>query len=172
MNYESYYDEIKDMFQHSIKTNDANLNKKVYTCLLEWYKRNYEEEIKKCFIENDYSKIISISEQIKKICNYSDYDKIQETYLCSELEELIKISNKIFDLVITSFTDNNIFTTIKYDEIEKKINSLGEKIPKIIIGRYKFILSECLLDLEYLKKQGNVNNYSIRTYNYLSSIKE
>ena len=164
--YSTYYNEIVNLFENSISTNNLSLKKKIMACLISWYHRNYESELHKCFDEKNEEKIYSISNRIKKVCSHSDYDIVQETYWCKEIDELNSVSNEIFMYVVKSITDKK-FPQIDFDGYDKKLKKIEELLPSIVKNKYKSIISECILDLDYLKKKGVVSCYSIRTYNYL-----
>ena len=167
MTYDEYYDEIITLFKKSISMEDKDLYNKVFNCLIVWYQKNYEEQIKKYFQDENELAIINLSKKIYYICNLSDYDKLQEIYVCDELSKLEQLSNDIFELVKKSHTTNVSFDEGTYNSFVQAINQLEKTFPKIIINKYNTIKSECMLDLDYLLNKGNVQSYSIRTYDYL-----
>lgn len=170
MKYDEYYDMIINIFNDSIKVTDIELRNKIFNTLITWYKENYEMLLIQYFEKEEENAIITLTKEIKQICNLNDYEKIQETYECEQLDELNELSNKIFDLVKQMEKDNNInFSKEDYEIVSNKLNKIEKEFPKIIIEKFKNIKSECLLDLEFLLNKGNVKYYSFRTNNYLKS---
>lgn len=168
MNYDEYYNMIINIFYESIKVEDLELHNKVLDALINWYKKNYEMLLKKHFENEDEGSVVALTKEIKQVCNLNDYEKIQQIYECKQLDELNELSTKIFELIKQMKKNNNItFDQNEYKKILDKFNKIEEDFPNIIIDKFKNIKSECLLDLEFLLKKGNVENYSFRTYNYL-----
>jgi len=168
MSYDEYYKMVIQNFDNSINSNDIQLREKILNTLIRWYQKNYEQQLIDYFKTNDEDSIVAISKEFKRVCDLNDYDKIQETYESNQLEELNRLSNQIFQLVKKINNDNSIaFNKNDYDNVIEKIKLLENDLPKIIINKFNFIKSECLLDLEYLLKNGKVQYYSIRTYDYL-----
>lgn len=170
MAYDEYYNLIIGTFKNNIKTQDVKLYYKVFNTLLKWYKDNYESDLMNFFKEKDEISIINITKEIQKICELNDYEKIQNTYQCNQLDELNKISNEIFELVKNMTKDNNVdFKESDYENFMNKFKQLEINFPKIIFNKFEFIKSECIIDLNYLLNNGNVQTYSIRTYDYLKN---
>ena len=170
MSYEEYYNKIINIFHNSIKTLNNELHTKIFNTLINWYKSNYEKLLLDYFEKKQENNIIMITKEIQKICDLNDYEKIQNTYQCVELDELNKISNVIFELVKQMIKNNNVdFKQSNYEEILNKFELLEIKFPKIIFKKFEFIRSECVLDLNYLLNNGNVQAYSLRTYDYLKN---
>lgn len=171
MSYDEYYTELIKFFHKSITIKDQDINSKIFNCLVNWYKANYEKNIIFYLNDNNQLPIINITKEIKRVCNLTDYQKLQEIYISEELNELNKISDEIFDLVKETCKNKTKIDEVYYFKMKDKINQLENKFPKIIIDKYNLIRSECILDLEYLINNGNVEKYSLRTYDYLESMK-
>ena len=108
-----------------------------------------------------------MTKEIQNICSLSDYRKFQEIYECPQLTEISKLSNKIFNLIKECKQRKVSFDIKDYNYFINELNKYEQTFPKIIKNRFNEIKSECMLDLQYLLKQGNVDSYSFRTYNYL-----
>ncbi len=168
MNYDEYYNQIINLFEEKIKTKDHELHDKIFDCLNNWYKSVYEDKIKFYFEDLNELAIINATKEIIKICESNDFDKIQSTYNCRELNNLDEISSQIFDLVKKTSRNEIInFNQSDYDNYINKLKEIESSFPLIIIAQFNKIKSECLLDLNYILKRGKVNNYSFRTYDYL-----
>ena len=89
-------------------------------------------------------------------------------YIDNEFELFKKLSQEVFNLT-TNFYEKEEPTSIDidFDEYQQKLESFKSKISEVYISDYERELSECLLDLEYLKNKGNVTAYSIRLHNYI-----
>lgn len=170
MQYNEYYDMIIDLFRKSIKTKDASLYNKIFNTLINWYKNSYEADLINSFNAQNELRIANITKQIKKICEFNDYEKVQTTYQCDQLNELNKLSNQIFELVKESIKSKNVeFTELDYEKLMNKFKTIEQDFPKIIFNKFEYIRSECFLDLNYLLNKGNVQAYSLRTYDYLKN---
>lgn len=167
MDYNEYYEEVIRLFENKIQSNDNNLRMKILNCLITWYKKKYENILKKKFNEHSEIGIVNITKEIKRVCDMNDYDKLQEVYECEELIELERFSDKIFLLVQESEEKEIVFNQDDYNNVINKLNDMEKMFPKIIINKFKKIKSECLLDLDYLLNKGQVESYSFRTYDYL-----
>lgn len=168
MKYEECYALIINNFHSKIKTSDKKLHNKIFLCLLSWYKNNYESVLKECFLNDDQPTIVRCIKEIENVCLLDDYQKVQKTYQSEKMEILNQLSNKIFELVkkLIDFGENNLHI-LDCEKMVNMLNDLESQIPDILIERYKFIRSECLLDLEFIKSNGNISTYSFRTHDYL-----
>lgn len=167
MNYEEYYDNLIKTLNNSIDAENEIIRNKIFNFLLLWYKKNYEEKIKRCFDNKDENQIVNMTKEIQNICSLSDYRKFQEIYECPQLTEISKLSNKIFNLIKDCKQRKVSFGINDYNYFINELNKYEQTFPKIIKNRFNEIKSECMLDLQYLLKKGNVDSYSFRTYNYL-----
>ena len=169
MNYDEVLKYIKGNFRKKIQTQDKILQIKIFNNLFNWYRDNFEENLKQAVEKNNQLGIISILKEIEKVCNLSDYEKMQLVYMDDSLKELIEISTTVFEMVKQFIkNDKKEIDLEELEAITKKIDQLEQNVSEI--KRKKFIeeKSECLLDIEFLKNNGKVDNYSIRTYRIIS----
>lgn len=164
MNYDECYKMIVDNFKSKINTSDMLLKTKIFNNLLNWYKNNFEDKLKLYCSENNQLGIIYIFKRIEEVCQSDDYTKLNVIYFDKNYEDYIQLSHNIFSLVVDLINNRNInFNDNDYDLYCNKLDEFQNVIHPLLIEDYKFIKSECLLDLLYLKNKGNVMTYSFRT---------
>lgn len=172
MTYDECYKMIIDNFESKISTKDKLLKIKIYNILLKWYKNNFEEELKFHFETDNKLGITNVLNRIEFVCRKNDSEKMKLVYANKNYEDFIKLSNYIFSLVI-KFIENkdSLLSDDDFIEYNKKIKSYSSLIPKLLLEKYEYYKSECILDLNYLKSEGNVQIYSFRTSNLLRNRK-
>ena len=168
MNFDDLATILTDRMSESIKTENVLLRTKIMLNFDKWLRTNYKKDLIRCCELGDKFTIVSIVKKIEKIYMLSDYEKIKVLYIDNEFELFKKLSQEVFNLT-TNFYEKEEPTSIDidFDEYQQKLESFKSKISEVYISDYERELSECLLDLEYLKNKGNVTAYSIRLHNYI-----
>ena len=168
MTYQEYYAIVKERFNKSINTTDENLRTKILTSLENWYQKNYADKAKEACEKNDDITLINVSNDIEFICSKSDYLKVKLTYNDETYKKSDKISRDIFSLVKESIDKNEFTLTLEeYNKLLEELKGYKENISSFYKDDYAYLLSESVLDLEYLLNKGNVDSYSFRTSHYL-----
>lgn len=155
---------IVNELQSSISCDDAESRMSIFNNMYSWYMKNYAKKIKEACLNNDESKLKKYAIEIENICNLSDLDKLKFIFNDSKYNELVSVSNEIFERI----KNNKMITVEEYKKYVKKINELESEINIIYENECKHIISECMLDLEYLKRNGNFEYYSLRFNKYRS----
>lgn len=168
MKYDEYFKMVLDKINDSITTTDKVLREKIYASVLKWYKTKYEPKVRELITSGEEHKLIYITRQINKVCESSDIDKLRLTYDDIYFEELKKLSEEVFNYVV-KLIDNksNYLDDLKNQEYLNKVKELKVNVSPVFKEDADRIMSEIDLDLKYLKANGNIENYSIRTGFYL-----
>ena len=168
MTYQEYYATVKERFNNSVNTTDENLRTKILASLENWYQKNYADKAKDACEKSDDITLINISNDIEFICSKSDYLKVKLTYNDEAYNNSVKISRDIFSLVRESIDKNKFTLTLEeYNNFLRELEGYKENISILYKDDYDYLLSECVLDLDYLLNKGNVDSYSFRTSHYL-----
>ncbi len=168
MNYSDCYNNIKENFLNAIVTSNEELKKKIYSTLMSWFSVNYEEDLKKAFEEKDEKKINLILKNISDVCELNDLNKVKHTYIDNNFQEICKLSDEIFSKALELKSNSNYsFTNKDYDNYISKLNFYISKVSPIFLEDSRIIISECELDLNYLRNNGNVDVYSVRLSPYV-----
>lgn len=163
MTYDEFYKMVIDYFNEHIDIDNKELKLKTLNSFIAWYNKNYQEEIKKCYEDNNQLRIINIAEYIKKVINLDRESFLKVIYIDENYEEFLQLSKKIYDLAKEALFSNKFNLTIdEYNSFKLELDKYEEKISVIFKNDYYMHKSECYLDLEYLINKGNVNAYSIR----------
>lgn len=167
MEYNLIHNMIVNEFQQCISSYDSELRTTIFNNLYSWYMKNYADKIKQACLSNDENKLKMYAIQIENICNSPDVDKLKYTFDDPEYNKLVEISNEIFERI----KNEKMITDDEYKNYSEKLESLKHKINKIHKNDCDYIISECMLDLEYLKRNGEYEYYSLRFDNYQSNKK-
>lgn len=169
MNYEEYNQRVYEEFNNSIKTTQEDLKKKILNSMINWYQRVWSEKVKELCQSNDSSELIAISNEIKKIGEKNDIEKLKMTYQDKNYEQFLELSKEIYNETKKAIDSHHIMITEeKYQNYVNQINDYETKISPIFQEEYKKNKSECFLDLDYLKSEGKKEIYSFRLYRYLT----
>lgn len=167
MSYDEYYQIIENRFNNCINTKDEKLKAKIKHSLLSWYKRTYEEKAKEACTNKNDEVLISISNDIETVCSKPDYIKLKLTYKDDSYEYAKMISFQIFEIVQKSIDKNSFdFSQEQYDNYLDILKQVESDISALYKDDYKYLLSESILDLNFLLKKGNVEEFSFRTEAY------
>lgn len=158
MEYNIINNMIVNEFQSSIAANDAETRNTIFNSLYSWYMKNYAYKIKQACLSNNEKEIRKYAIEIENICTLSDIDKLKITFYDPEYQQLLLISDEIFNRI----KDNKMITDDEYNIYVSKLEEKKSKINEIYKKDCEHIISECMLDLEYLKRDGNFEYYSLR----------
>ncbi len=168
MTYQEYYAMVKERFNNCVNTTDDNLRSKILTSLENWYQKNYADKALDACKKNDDITLVSISNDIEFICSKSDYLKVKLTYNDETYNKGEKISREIFSLVRESIDKNEFTLTLEeYNKYLRELENYKDNISTLYKDDYAYLLSESILDLDYLLNKGKVDSFSFRTSHYL-----
>lgn len=156
---------IVNELQHSIASDNVEIRTTIFNGMYSWYIKNYADKIRQACLSNNKMKLKYYVTQIENICNLSDVDKLKITFNDPKYTELISISDEIFNRI----KENKMLNEDEYNNYVNRIEEIKSKINKIYKRDSEHIVSECMLDLEYLKRNGNFEYYSLRFNQYRST---
>lgn len=158
MEYNLMLNKIISELHESISYHDAKNRTVIFNSLYFWYLKNYSKEVENACLANDQLNLIKYAFEIEKICNLSDEEKLRAIINDSEFNELINLSSEIFGKV----KNKNMINVEEYEDYINKLNILKNSIDKQYIKESEMIISECILDLDYLRNNGDIEKCSSR----------
>ncbi len=169
MDYEQCYQVIIKKIKNSIQTKNDSLHDKLIFHFKKWFHKNYKDKLEQCCKTNDFILLEQIYSTVDRVCNLSDYEKLKVIYEDTQFMEFKKISQEIYNLATNMYLKKTVkFDNHSYEEYLKKVSLFSGLISDVFQEDYKLELSECILDLEYLKNHGNVRYFSLRLNNFMN----
>ena len=167
MNYDEYKQIVFEKIDKSIDYIVDN-NKKILlkAILQKWFEEKYSEQIKNILLEKKYDQLIKISNEINYFLNITPEEQLLIIENNQDFITLKTISSEIFNKSISSLETNTFISEQEYNDYINRLNEIDKNNKDN--GFFKNIISECLLDLEYLKNEGNVDIYSLRLGRFIN----